>query len=161
MRRSCGVSLLLGFALTPRSFELAILDSDVTGLVSTESGGGDDFGLIVKVGSTRAGSPVVPGEFVFLSTMGGLEGADFDTLDFPPGDSYINAVLVDLDLLDTVLDVETITDVYIVDANGGSTIDPFEVFSLNLVPEPEIATALGFGLGLLHALDRRRRALSS
>ena len=69
---------------TPRSFELAILDGDATGPLSAETGGGDDF-RGGKVGATRAGSPVVPGEFVFLSMMGGLEGADVDTLAFETG----------------------------------------------------------------------------
>ena len=61
---------------------------------------------------------------------------------------------------DTELDVETITDVYLVDANGSSRIDPLEVFSLNLhvVPEPSLALALPIGVAFLSGLGRRRGA---
>lgn len=98
--------------LTPRDFELAILDTNVTGGLTVESGNGDDFGISVKVGDVRPASPVETGEFVFLSMVGGREGADVDSLRIPAADpTLMSVILVDLDTLETVLDVETVTDV--------------------------------------------------
>ena len=123
----------------------------------------DDFGIILKVDSVRAGSTVVPGEFVFLSMMGGREGADIDTLRIPPDDpTLMNVILIDLDPLDTELDVLTISDVYLVDANGESEVDPLEVFYLS-VPEPGETLGLSVGIVLLAGLThlRRRRFLAA
>lgn len=145
-----------GFAdvTTRRSFELAIVD---TNQVVLEEGGGDDFGVVVKASRVRAGSPVVPGEFVFLSFMGGRQGEDIDSLAVGPGHAMTTVSLIDLDPLDTQLGVEAISDVYLVDANGSNEIDPLEVFTLHAVPEPALGLGLLAGLAGLAALPRRGR----
>ncbi|MGE4607861.1 MAG: PEP-CTERM sorting domain-containing protein, partial [Myxococcota bacterium] len=142
---------------TSRNFELAILDTNLDGSL-LESGSKDDFGIILKVASVRADSPVEPGEFVFLSMMGGREGADIDTLNIPPPEeaTLMSVILIDLDPLDTELGVETISDVYLVDANGESRVDPLEVFYLS-VPEPSATLGLSVGLVSVACLAHRRR----
>jgi hypothetical protein len=116
---------------TTRGFELAILDSNVQQFGTLESGETDDFGIIVEVGRVRAGAQVLPGEFVFLSFTGGLEGADIDAVNVPPHNNQTVIIYGDLDPLDTVLGCETITQLYIVDGSGGSALNVIEVFSLN------------------------------
>lgn len=120
-------------ATTTRGFELALLDTNVQQAGTLETGQTDDFGLIVEVGRTRVGATVVPGQFVFLSYTGGLEGADVDTLDVPPHGNQTVIVYVDLELLDTVLGCETITRLFVIDGNGGTAINVIEAFSLNAV----------------------------
>lgn len=145
-------------ATTRRSFELAIVD---TNQVVLEEGGGDDFGVVVKASRVRAGSPVVPGEFIFLSFMGGRQGEDIDSLAVGPGHAIATVSLVDLDPLDTQLGVEAISDVYLVDANGSNEIDPLEVFTLHTAPEPGLAAGLFAGIaGLAAAARRGRRPVS-
>ena len=118
-------------ATTTRGFEMALLDSNVQQAGTLETGQTDDFGLIVEVGQTRLGATVVPGEFVFLSYTGGLEGADIDTLDVPPHNNQTNIIYLDLDPLDTVLGCETITRLFVIDGSGSSTVNVIEAFSLN------------------------------
>ncbi|MBI3834847.1 MAG: hypothetical protein HY287_11010, partial [Planctomycetes bacterium] len=115
---------------TARTFELAMLDTNVTS-VGLESGDSDDFGLVVRVGRVSAGAAVVPGEFVFLSFSGGLQGEDIDTLDVP-GANATNVIFLDLDNLSTVLGCETINDLYVVDGGDNGTVNIIEAFSLNL-----------------------------
>ncbi|MFN0137738.1 MAG: hypothetical protein ACKVS9_16660 [Phycisphaerae bacterium] len=119
---------------TTRTFELAIIDSNVTPTV-IEGGGDDDFGIVVQVGQVRAGALVTPGEFVFLSYAGGFEGEDIDSVDVP-GTHATTAVLLDLDQLDTVLGAVSITRLILIDASGNGTLDPMEVVSLNAIPLP-------------------------
>jgi hypothetical protein len=121
----------LSNAISARGFELALLDTNVQQLGTLESGQTDDFGLIVEVGQTRAGAQVVSGEFVFLSFTGGLEGSDIDDLDVPPHNNQTNIIYLDLDLLDSILGCETITRLFVIDGNGGSTVNVIEAFSLN------------------------------
>jgi hypothetical protein len=147
-------------ATTNRDFEIAILETNLEGAV-LETGSKDDFGIILKVESVFAGSPVVPGEFVFLSMMGGREGTDIDTLRVPPDDpTLMNVVLIDLDPLDTVLRVASISDVYLVDANGESEVDPLEVFYLS-VPEPGANLTLVTGAVSLAFLARSRKRVGA
>ncbi|MFO0691586.1 MAG: hypothetical protein U0900_23010 [Myxococcota bacterium] len=141
-------------ATTRRSFELAVVDTNQAVL---EEGGGDDFGIVVKAARVRTGSPVVPGEFVFLSYMGGRQGEDIDSLAVGPGHAIATVSLIDLDALDTQLGVEAISDVYLIDANGSSQIDPLEVFTLHAVPEPGLVAGLLAGLAGLAAVGRRDR----
>jgi hypothetical protein len=118
---------------TSRTFELAILDTNMTAdpLSPIESGDDDDFGLIVQVGRVRAGASVVPGQLVFLSYMGGLEGEDIDTLDVPGVNATV-AILLDLDNLDDVLGCQTITKLFVVDSGGAATVNVIEALSLNV-----------------------------
>ncbi|MDO8631091.1 MAG: hypothetical protein Q7R41_11425, partial [Phycisphaerales bacterium] len=117
---------------TARTFELAILDTNITAdlLSPIESGDADDFGLIVQVGRVRPGATVVPGQLVFLSYMGGLEGEDIDTLDVPGVNATV-AILLDLDNLDDILGCQTITKLFVVDSGGTATLNVIEVLSLN------------------------------
>lgn len=114
---------------TDRTFELALIDTN-TKFTGIESGDADDFGLIVEVGRIGAGASVVTGQFVFLSYTGGLEGEDIDTVDVP-GINATNAILLDLDNLYDALGCETITRLFIIDADVGGTVNIMEVLSLN------------------------------
>ena len=116
---------------TTHGFELALLDTNVQQAGTLETGQTDDFGLIVEVGRTRLGATVVPGEFVFLSYTGGLEGSDIDNLDVPPHNNQTNIIYLDLDLLDTIIGCETITRLFVIDGSGSSTVNIIEAFSLN------------------------------
>ncbi|MBW2387514.1 MAG: hypothetical protein JRG89_03680 [Deltaproteobacteria bacterium] len=127
--------------LTGRDFELALIDTNLgpTGLI--ETGATDDFGIVVRVAQTGVGASVASGEFVFLSTTGGREGADIDTLDVPPHGNLMGIIYVDLDPLDTVLGVESIDRLYVVDGSGNGEVDVIEVI----------------GAGILTLCARRRR----
>ncbi len=118
---------------TTRTFEVAILDTNVRLDGTVESGATDDFGLLVEALDVEPGSPVLPGEFVFLSYTGGMQGADVDSLQSPlvAGDVLMNVIYLDLDNLHTVLGIRSIERFYIVDGNGGSDADVVEAFSLN------------------------------
>ncbi|MBI4717171.1 MAG: hypothetical protein HY763_05155 [Planctomycetes bacterium] len=126
----------LSNAATTRTFELAIVESNVRDDSSLETGATDDFGIVVEVAQVEAGAPVVPGEFVFLSLTGGLQGADVDTLDVPPYQNVANIVFLDLDNLHTVLGIRALEAVYLIDASGTGEIDPIELFSLNPATQP-------------------------
>ena len=123
---------------TTRGFELAFVDTnvqhDILPGVSAplETGSTDDFGILVQAGRVRAGSSVVTGEFIFLSLTGGLQGADIDTVDVPPTANQTVMIYVDLDPLDSVLGVETVTQSWLVDGSGGGRINIIEAFSLNV-----------------------------
>ena len=121
-------------ARSRRGFELVLLESQVTASGALETGATDDFGLVVEAGAVVPGASVLPGEFVMLSFSGGLEGADVDSLDVPPGGGLANLIYLDLDLLDTVLGVETITRLFVVDGSGSGAIELLEVFSANASP---------------------------
>jgi hypothetical protein len=116
---------------TTRGFELALLDSNVQQFGTLETGSTDDFGLVVEIGRVRPTASVEPGEFVFLSFTGGLEGADVDTLDVAPHANRTVIVYVDLDRLDSQLGAETIRRLFVVDGSGGGTVNVIEAFSLN------------------------------
>ncbi|MFQ5489856.1 MAG: hypothetical protein ACE5GE_03960, partial [Phycisphaerae bacterium] len=120
-------------ATTTRTFEVALIDTAVRLDGSLETGGTDDFGIIVEVKGTEPGAPVVTGEYVFLSFSGGLQGADIDSLDVPPGGLLGTITLLDLDNLHDFLGIKSIESVYIVNANSGEP-DFIEAFSLNPVP---------------------------
>lgn len=122
----------LNSATTARTFELAILDTNAT-FTGIESGDADDFGLIVRAGQVRAGASAAPGELIFLSFTGGLEGEDIDTIDVPGIHASV-AVLLDLDNLDTVLGVETITELFVIDSGLTGTFNVMDVVSLNALP---------------------------
>jgi len=96
---------------------------------------------------------------------GGLEGADVDTLDVPPFGNQTTIIYLDLDRLDTELDVETITALYVIDGSGGGDVNVIEVFSLQVdgaipVPEPARWLLLLSGAVLLSGLARLRAAES-
>lgn len=118
-------------ATTSRTFELAIVDTNVQDNSSLETGATDDFGIVIEVAEVESGSPVVPGEFVFLSFTGGLQGADLDTLDVPPGNNVANLIYLDLDNLHSELKIRSIELIVLVNSSGGSGLDVVEVFSLN------------------------------
>jgi hypothetical protein len=98
---------------------------------------------------------VAPGEIIFLSTMGGLEGADIDSLDVPPHGNLLSIIYVDLDLLNTLMGVETIDRVYVIDGSGNGEVDILDVIQL---PEPGFGASLASGtLGLAFFARRRSR----
>src|SRR5262245_55321299 len=113
---------------TSRTFELALIETNVTS-TAIESGDSDDFGLLVQVGRTRPGASVLPGQFIFLSYSGGLEGEDIDTVN-APGVNATNLILLDLDNLDNVLGCQTITRLFLVDAGASGRLNVIEVLSL-------------------------------
>lgn len=119
-------------ATTSRTFEVAVVDTAVKFDGSLETGESDDFGIIIEVEETEPGSPVVTGEYVFLSFSGGLQGADIDSLNVPPGNILATIILLDLDNLHSVLGIRSIESLYIIDADAGSEVDFIEAFSLNL-----------------------------
>lgn len=137
----------LSSVTTGRTFELALIDTNVTS-TSIESGDSDDFGIIVRAGQVTPTASVVSGEFIFLSYTGGLEGEDIDTLDVPGVNATV-AILLDLDNLHDVLGVETITQVYVVDADLGGTVNVMEVLSLNRAGAFPIPTVSAWGLGIM------------
>jgi hypothetical protein len=133
----------LSDASTSRTFELAIIDTNTTS-IGIESGDGDDLGVIVEVGRTRAGASVQTGQFVFLRFTGSLEGEDIDTVDVP-GTNAANAILLDLDNLDTVLGCQTIRRLFIVDADVGASLNVIEVLGLaSLYGQILVTPAEGF-----------------
>jgi hypothetical protein len=147
--------------LTARDFELVLIDTNLEVLGTIESGATDDFGLVVEVGSIGGGASVAVGDFVMLSFMGGLEGADIDTLSMPPTGNLpnlTNLIYVDLDPLDTVLGIKTVSRVFVVDGSGTGEVDLLDVIAL---PEPGVLPGLGCGIGLLVLLSRRARKTSA
>ncbi len=116
---------------TSRTFELAILDTNVRDNSTLETGATDDFGLIIEVAAVELGSPVLVGEFVFLSFSGGLQGADIDGVEVPPGNNVATLTYLDLDNLHSVLGIREAEALIVVDGNGTGEIDVVEVFSLN------------------------------
>jgi len=82
---------------------------------------------------------------------GGLQGADVDTLNVPPGMIQTSIVYVDLDPLGIELGVEKIDRVYVIDGSG--TREP-EFIDIISVPEPPIGGALLFSLFFLFGLSR-------
>jgi len=144
--------------LTERDFEIVLVDSNLRQSGTLETGATDDFGLVVQVGSTRPGASVVPGQLIFLSLTGGLEGADVDSLDVPPHGNLASLIYVDLDPLDTVLGAESIDSVIVIDGSGNGEIDIIEVIA---VPEPQQGLALLAGSLLLAVLRARRKKRGS
>ncbi|GEM_PF-2226423 len=130
-------------ATTTRTFEIAILDTNVRDDSTLESGATDDVGVIVEVASVELGAPVVVGEFVFLSFTGGLQGADLD-LDGAEVSQLSNVARVlylDLDNLHTVLGIRSLEAIILVDGSGTGELDVAEVFSLNPVGLPPTLVA--------------------
>lgn len=124
----------LSNATTSRTFELLLVDTNLNVFTgSLETGLTDDFGLVVEVLETEPGSPVVPGEFVFLSFTGGLQGADLDLLVGEAGNVLLQLILLDLDNLHSVLGIRSIERTFVVDGSGTGEIDLLEVFALNPV----------------------------
>jgi len=140
--------------LTGRDFELALIDTQVGFLGLIETGATDDFGIVVRVGQTATGASVVPGEYLFLSMTGGLAGADVDTLDVAPHGNLMAIVYVDLDNLDSVLGVETIDRLFVIDGSGSGELDVVDVVTL---PEPAAALSLCVGWGFLALCNKRRK----
>ena len=124
----------LSNATTPRTFEMALVDSNVTFFGDIETGATDDFGLVIEVEDTEAGSPVVDGELVFLSFTGGLQGADIDPRYGLDGNVVASVIYLDLDNLHDVLGIRSIEAITVVDGSGSGEVDLIEVFSLNLAP---------------------------
>jgi hypothetical protein len=118
-------------ATSTRTFELALLDTNVTAGGTLETGATDDFGVVVEVALVEPGALVDEGELVFLSFMGGLQGADFDTLEVPPGNLIGVIIYFDLDNLHDVLGVRSIERVILVDGSGSGQTDIIEAFCLN------------------------------
>ncbi len=123
----------LSNATTSRTFELALLDTNVRGDGTVETGQTDDFGLIIEVAGTEASSSVLPGEFVFLSLSGGYQGADVEPR-LDATDVLLYVYLFDLDNLRDVLGISSVEAIYVVDAGASGSLDPIEVFSLNAAP---------------------------
>ncbi|MFQ5463652.1 MAG: hypothetical protein ACE5E5_13630 [Phycisphaerae bacterium] len=130
----------LSFATTTRTFELAIVDANVRNNNTLETGATDDFGIVVEVLDVEAGAPAAPGEYVFLSFSGGLQGMDIDSLDVPGGPNVASIIFLDLDNLHDVLGIRTIEQIYAIDSNGTGELDPIDVYSLNPVFIPECIT---------------------
>ncbi|MFQ5494143.1 MAG: hypothetical protein ACE5EX_02075 [Phycisphaerae bacterium] len=122
---------------TTRTFELAILDANVRSNNTIESGTTDDYGIIVEVLDVEPTATVVPGEYVFLSYSGGIQGADIDSLDVPGGPNIITITYLDLDNLHDVLGIISIEQIFIVDGSGGGEIEEIEVYSLNPIFIPD------------------------
>jgi hypothetical protein len=116
---------------TPRTFELAILETNTRQDNTVESGATDDFGMIVRVSQTEPGAPVVPGQFVFLSVSGGFQGADIDTLEIPPNVNVATIVYLDLDNLHDHLGIVSIDQFIPIDGSGDGELDVMEVYVLN------------------------------
>jgi hypothetical protein len=148
-------------ALSGRGFEIALLDTNRRPNGTLELGATDDFGIVLKAGRVRAGSPVLSGEFIFMSLAGGLQGADLDSLDVPPYGNQAVIAYLDLDPLDSVLGVETVTQLFVVDAGAGGDVNMIEAFSLFVdgttpIPEPSFYLLLASGVAGLGLLGRRR-----
>jgi hypothetical protein len=122
-------------ATTTRTFEVAMIETNVGVSGALETGATDDVGIIVEALEVEPGSPVLPGEFIFLSFSGGLQGADLDGTETLPGTSVVaNILYFDLDNLHTVLGVRSMELMWLIDAGGATNeIDPLEVFALNPV----------------------------
>ncbi len=121
----------LSNATTARTFELAIFETNTRDDSTLESGATDDFGLILEVAEVEPGSTILPGELVFLSFTGGLQGADIDTLE---GASNVGTIVyLDLDNLHEVLGlgISVLEAIFVVDGSGTGEVDVIEVFSLN------------------------------
>lgn len=114
---------------TTRTFEIALFDTNTRDDNTLETGATDDFGIILQVGQVEPGSPVIPGEFVFLSFMGGGQGADVDTLDQAGNVGTI--IYLDLDNLHDVLGISVIEALFVIDGSGTGELDVVEAFSLN------------------------------
>jgi hypothetical protein len=120
----------LSEADTTRGFEVAIVDTNLGPTGAIEWGSADDFGVVVRARGVRAGSPIRPGELVFLGFTGGREGADVDTLNVLPHQNRTVLFYLDLDALDDVLGVESVGPLWLVDASGTGEVDAIEAFSL-------------------------------
>ncbi|MDE0886300.1 MAG: hypothetical protein OSB70_12300 [Myxococcota bacterium] len=140
--------------ITKRDFEIALIDSQLSPLGTLETGATDDFGVAIRVEQVAPGASASVGEIVFLSSMGGLEGADLDTLDVPPHENLLTVTYLDLDALNTVMGIETIDRVYVIDGSGRGEVDIVEVVAL---PEPGAGLALSLGALILASLERRKR----
>ncbi len=145
--------------MTRRDFELALIDTQLSPLGTLESGATDDFGIAVRVAQTGPEAMVVPGEIIFLSTMGGLEGADIDSLDVPPYGNLFSLIYVDLENLNSLMGVQSIDRVYVIDGSGNGEVDVMDVFQL---PEPGsgvslLSGALGLAFFARQRFRRRRR----
>ena len=136
---------------TTHDFELMMIETHLgpTGLL--ETGETDDFGLVVRAAQVSASSPVVVGELIFLSMSGGMQGADVDSLNVPPGMIQTSIVYVDLDPLGFELGVEKIDRVYVIDGSGAREPEFIDIIS---VPEPPMGVSLLASALLLFALSR-------
>lgn len=123
---------------TTRTFELAIVDTNVRDNNSIETGKTDDFGIILEVQDVEVGSPMVDGEYIFLSFTGGLQGADIDSVSVPGGPNIATIIFLDLDNLHDVLGIRSIEQIFVIDGSGtDGEINVIEVYSLNPVVVPE------------------------
>lgn len=120
-------------ATTERTFEVALIDTNVRFDGTFEDGATDDVGIVAEVLDVEPGSPVVPGEFVFLSFMGGLQGADLDGLAVLSGQSVVASIVyLDLDNLHDVLGIRSLEQLWLIDAGSATNeIEFIEAFSLN------------------------------
>ncbi|MDG2335865.1 MAG: hypothetical protein P8Q97_16760 [Myxococcota bacterium] len=140
--------------VTKRDFEVALIDSQLSPVGTLETGATDDFGVAVRVEQVAPGASASVGEIIFLSSMGGLEGADLDTLNVPPYENLLTVTYLDLDALNSVMGVETIDRVYVIDGSGSGEVDIVEIVAL---PEPGTGLALSLGVLLLASLERRKQ----
>lgn len=116
-------------ATTSRTFEIALFDTNTT-FSGIEGGAGDDFGVVVEVGSVGAGATAAVGELIFLSVTGGLQGEDLDSVDVP-GMNASAVVLIDLEPLASELGVQSIRGLFLIDSGAtNGTLNPVEVWSL-------------------------------
>lgn len=136
---------------TTHDFELMMIETHLGPTGVLETGETDDFGLVVRAAQVSASSPVVVGELIFLSMSGGLQGADVDSLNVPPGMIQTSIVYVDLDPLGFELGVEKIDRVYVIDGSGTREAEFIDIIS---VPEPRTDTALLVSALFLFALSR-------
>lgn len=136
----------LANATTTRTFEIAVVDTNVRSDGSVESAKTDDFGLAIEVAATAVGSPILPGEFVFLSFTGGFQGADIDPrLDQTTALLYV--YLLDLDNLNEMLGITQVEAIYEIDGAASGEIDVIEVFSLGTTVNCADGDGDGYGVG--------------
>lgn len=136
----------LSNATTTRTFEIAIVDTNVRTDGTIESGKTDDFGLVIQVAATSIGSPALPGEFVFLSFTGGYQGVDIDPR-LDQTNALLYVYLLDLDNLNTVLGITQVESVYVVDTSATGELDVIEVFSLGTSVSCVDTDGDGYGTG--------------
>ncbi len=138
---------------TTRGFGLIMIETHLGPTGVLESGETDDFGLVVRAAAVAPTSTIVPGEFIPLSYSGGLQGADIDTLNLPPGNVQTSVVLLDLEHLYDEMGVISIDRLYVVDGSGAREAEFIDVF---FVPEPGFVAGLSLAAGSLLLAGRRR-----
>lgn len=122
----------LSNATTTRTFELLLVDTNLNLFVGNiETGLTDDFGIVIEVLDTEDDALAKPGQLVFLSFSGGLQGTDIDPVVGKDGGVLLQLIFLDLDNLHTKLGIRSIEQLFVVDAGASGEIDLIEAFNLN------------------------------